>query len=273
MDWDITREKASEIADAVKKIVSKDVSVYNAVRLMDKKDMIQIPSSPPTELLHIDNATRIQNKMDSTTTSVCDSSGQNNRLVSDNVNTARDVPEDNYGANKTVPEITSLSIDSNKKVNINGTVAIKELNRATPCNIDTTRSFLTTSDDEPKQNFSKTVSILMDSSTSKNDKKVTLTDTKTINVTADAETKVKSKIDNETLKSNNLKKNFQDEPVGNIKASNDGVVDKAEIKEEKESPFKVVGGYSSSNIIKKYSSHLGVITSLLVIVAIYLRLT
>lgn len=267
MDWDVTREKASEVVHVVEKIVSKDVSVGNTVRLVDKELIHMQSSSPPTELMRADD-TRIQSNANSVTTCAL-GDGQLNLLVYNNDNTARSTPTRNYDeTSKTVSKIISLPVDSNEKVN--NTAGIKELITLASGDANTITSIPTKHDNKTSKNLSKVAPFLMDSSTSKIHNKINFTDTKTINVTTDIETNVKSKINNDTVKSNHLQKDFQDETVGGTKTTDEiAVVDKVKIKREKELPSK--DSVNSSNIIKKYSSHLVVITFILVIVTTYLR--
>lgn len=271
MDWDIPREKTSEIVDIMKKILSKDVNIDNPEKLTNNMDLIHIQSTlPSTELRQVDNTTKVQNKMDSITTSL-PSDAPNNFLTSDIM--VRNIPI--YGEScKIVPKITSLPTDSrNKKVSsINDTTAYKELSTVTSSDIDTNRN-IPIKNYEPNKNESQIALANKDSSIHKNHEKFNLIGTTTTSTTLGVERNLKSKNDTDT-KSDRPIKNFQNETVENTQTTDSAIIiDKeAKLKEETELPSNVSADHRNKKITSKNFSRLVLITSILIIVATYLRL-
>lgn len=131
--------------------------------------------------------------------------------------------------------------------------------------VETTGNIPTKIDGKTSKNVSQITSSSVDSNNKISDKDTTI---KRFVKTAHGETNVELKIENDVIKSNQLEKNVQDKTVDNAKTTDD-VVGKTDIKEKLS---KMSADDSSGNIIKKYYSHVVLITFVLISVATYLRL-
>lgn len=131
--------------------------------------------------------------------------------------------------------------------------------------VETTGNIPTKIDGKTSENVSEITSSSVDSNNKISDKHTTI---KRFVKTAHGETNVELKIENDVIKSNQLEKNVQDKTVDNAKTTDD-VVGKTDIKEKLS---KMSADDSSGNIIKKYYSHVVLITFVLISVATYLRL-